>query len=379
MKIVIASDKFKNCLSSKEVNMAIGKGLKKVLPECEVACIEMADGGEGSLEVFRKTTGAGTVHLYVKDPLGREIAAEYLYGNGVAFIEMARASGLCLLKEEEYNPLIATSLGLGQMIFDAVDREAEHIIIGIGGSATNDGGAGMLSALGYGLLDASGNVIAQGGAPLNELATITPGPATTRLEQIRFEVATDVNNPLLGTSGATNVFSAQKGANSSMRQILEKGLENFSKVTKNITGIDYSIFPGTGAAGGVGFALKAFLGAELSPGWSIMASLAGLEEKIANSDLVITGEGSLDTQSLGGKLVSGIMELCHKYNKPLWIFCGVNSLNEESLNKMIKIFPLSLEEPNIEASVKNAKIHLENISEKAATFLTSNKSNLQTN
>lgn len=379
MKIVIASDKFKNCLSSKEVNMAIGKGLKKVLPECEVACIEMADGGEGSLEVFRKTTGAGTVHLYVKDPLGREIAAEYLYGNGVAFIEMARASGLCLLKEEEYNPLIATSLGLGQMIFDAVDREAEHIIIGIGGSATNDGGAGMLSALGYGLLDASGNVIAQGGAPLNELATITPGPATTRLEQIRFEVATDVNNPLLGTSGATNVFSAQKGANSSMRQILEKGLENFSKVTKNIAGIDYSIFPGTGAAGGVGFALKAFLGAELSPGWSIMASLAGLEEKIANSDLVITGEGSLDTQSLGGKLVSGIMELCHKYNKPLWIFCGVNSLNEESLNKMIKIFPLSLEEPDIEASVKNAKIHLENISEKAATFLTSNKSNLQTN
>lgn len=359
--------------------MAIGSGLQKSLPECEVCFIEMADGGEGSLDVFRKVSGAGRVQLYVKDPLGREIGAEYLYSNGVAFIEMAKASGLCLLKKEEYNPLAASSFGLGQIIYDAVEREAEHIIIGIGGSATNDGGAGMLSALGYGLLDASGNEIPPGGASLNDLATIIPGPASTRLEQIRFEVATDVNNPLLGINGATNVFSAQKGANASMRQVLEKGLENFSNVAKNITGIDYSIFPGTGAAGGVGFALKAFLGAELLPGWSIMASLAGLEEKIVKSDLVITGEGSLDRQSLGGKLISGIMELCHKHKKPLWIFCGVSSLNEESLSKNIKIFPLTLEEPDPEESVKNAKRLLENISEKAATFLNDNKSNLQTN
>lgn len=379
MKIVIASDKFKNCLSSKEVNRAIGSGVQKSLSGCEVCYIEMADGGEGSLDVFRKVSGAGRVHLYVKDPLGREIAAEYLYGNGIAFIEMAKASGLCLLKREEYNPMIASSFGLGQIIFDAVDRGAEHIIIGIGGSATNDGGAGMLSALGYKLLNASGNEIPPGGASLNDLETIISSPASTRLEQIRFEVATDVNNPLLGTNGATNVFSAQKGADATMRQMLEKGLENFSKVAKNITGIDYSIFPGTGAAGGVGFALKSFLGAELLPGWSIMASVAGLEEKIAKSDLVITGEGSLDRQSLGGKLISGIMELCHKNNKPLWIFCGVSSLNEESLSKNIKIFPLTLEEPDPEESVKNAKRLLENISEKAATFLNDNKSNLQTN
>ncbi len=369
MKIVIASDKFKNCLTSKEVNRAIGKGLLKSLSEVELTYIEMADGGEGSLDVFRKETGMGTVHLYVKDPLGRVVGAEYLYGNGVAFIEMAKASGLCLLKKEEYNPLITSSFGLGQIICDAIEREAEQIIIGIGGSATNDGGAGMLSALGFGLLDYQGNRIAPGGASLNDLQKITTSPAIEQLNQVYFEVATDVDNPLLGEYGATNVYSEQKGADALSKEVLERGMKNFAKISADYLGVDFSDFEGAGAAGGVGFALKAFLGASLRPGWEIMSKLSDLEEKIASCDLVITGEGSFDSQSLRGKLVNGIMSLAAKYGKPLWILCGVSSLNAQGFSNNIKVFPLSDEEPDKDASMKRSSQLLEKVSAQAATFL----------
>lgn len=378
MKIVIACDKFKHSLTSKEANRAIGRGLFKVLSGLELSCVELADGGEGSLDVFRNEMGAGTVQLYVNDPLGREVRAEYLFLNGVAFIEMSKASGLSLLRKEEYNPLITSTYGLGQMIKDAVERDADHIIIGIGGSATNDGGIGMLRALGFIFLDSNGKEIGHGGEALNNLREIVPSSAQEKLNQIRFVIATDVTNPLIGINGATSVFSQQKGADDSMQEILEKGMINYSKICKEFIGIDYTEYPGSGAAGGVGFALKSFLGASLKPGWEIMANLTGLEEKIIGSDLVITGEGSLDSQSLGGKLISGIIELTKKHNKPLWIFCGQNSLNTEALNNRVKVFPISVEEPVVELSILNAKPLLEKLSAQAATFFILNESNLQT-
>ncbi len=394
MKIVIACDKFKGSLTSSEANESISCGFfdyferEKVSPfvkRPEISSLIMADGGEGTLEIFaaNKKPGGGEVEeiiLSVKDPLLRDISAKYLMCGRRAYIEMAKASGLALLNPSEYDPLRASTYGFGQMIADAIERGAEEIVCGIGGSATNDGGAGMLAALGFELVGRSGFSVEPGGVGLLDLIEIRCSPASRSLASIKFITACDVNNPLLGAEGATRVYSAQKGAGEREMAILERALENFSGVVCEFAGEDFRGHPGAGAAGGTGFAMLSLLGAELRPGWQVMAEAAGLEERTSSCDLVVTGEGSLDKQSLHGKVASGVADTAGRHNKPLWIFCGVNRLAPEEaelLGKSVKVFSLEEIAPDPQTSLKEAKGLLRKISAQAATFLKEIESNLQ--
>lgn len=383
MKIVVACDKFKGSLSSAHANKCVSEGFSSAIPGSQIESIEIADGGEGSLSVFEKITGTKTILLRVFDPLGREIEAKYLFKESTAFIELATASGLVLLSPEEYNPLFTSTYGFGQMINDAAKRGAKHIITAIGGSATNDGGAGMLSALGFLLEDSNGKLVGPGGASLLRLKKITPGPAARLLSSICFETACDVNNQLLGRDGATFVYSGQKGANESDKVLLEKSLENFATVSAEYKGEDFSGYPGAGAAGGVGFALKTFLNSQLLPGWKIMADITGLEDKIKKCDLVVTGEGTLDSQSIRGKLVSGVAEMAAKHKKPLLIVCGENKLDNinefKNLPEGVKILSILREEPHKERAMKMASTLLKKISYDFATFLKAGESYRQNN
>jgi glycerate 2-kinase len=330
MKVIIAPDSFKESLSALEVANAIEKGFRDIFPEAEYVKIPMADGGEGTVQSLVDATGGRIVKTEVTGPLGDRIKAFFgVLGDGkTAVIEMAAASGLHLVPSEKRNPLVTTTRGTGELILSALNEGAEHIIIGIGGSATNDGGAGMIQALGGRLLDRHGQEIGLGGGSLSELADIDLSGLDVRLKHVKIEVACDVDNPLTGPKGASAVFGPQKGATPEMVATLDKNLQHYADVIERVLGKQVKDIPGAGAAGGLGAGLLAFLEAELKRGVEIVLETVKFHERIQDASLVITGEGRIDGQTIFGKTPIGVAKAAKRYNIPVIAIAG--SVSDDS-------------------------------------------------
>ena len=319
MKIVIAPDSYKESLSALDVATAIEKGFSEIFPTAEYVKLPVADGGEGTVEAMVAATQGEIVNVRVTGPLGDPV--EGFYGRSgdqeSAFIEMAAASGLELVTPGQRNPLTTTSWGTGELIRHALDAGVKHIIIGIGGSATNDGGAGMVQALGAKLLNEQGEQIGPGGGELENVSRIDISGLDKRLAGCRIEVACDVTNPLTGKEGATAIFGPQKGATPEMIARLDKGLEHYAKIIARDLDMDVLNLEGGGAAGGMGAALYAFCGAHLRQGIEIVTDALHLDQIVADADLVITGEGRIDSQTIHGKVPVGVAKIAKRYNKPV--------------------------------------------------------------
>ena len=324
MKIVIAPDSFKESLTALEVAEAIEAGLKKVLPDAEYVKVPMADGGEGTVQSLVDATEGRLISAEVRAPLGNKVRAEFgLSGDGrTAIIEMAAASGLHLVPPEARNPLRTTSYGTGELILAALAEGVEKIIVGIGGSATNDGGAGMLQALGALLLDAQHQPIGAGGGCLQDLAAIDLSGLDKRLAGVEIVVACDVDNPLCGEKGASAVFGPQKGATAEMVQALDSGLQHFAALAARDLGLDIQSPAGAGAAGGMGGGVLLLPDARLQAGVKIVMEAVGLAEKVQDADLVITGEGRMDAQSVHGKTPIGVAHTAKAFGKPVIAIVG---------------------------------------------------------
>jgi glycerate kinase len=308
-RIVVAPDKFKGSLSAVEAARAIERGLRAGAPSIEeVRIIPMADGGEGTVEAFL-AGGAQAIVRTVRGPLGDPVEATFALDGATAIIEMSSASGLSLIPQTQRDVLRATTFGTGELVRAALDAGATRLVVGIGGSATNDGGAGLLQALGAHLVGASGSELSPGGAALADLARIDLHAFDPRVHSVRFEIAADVDNPLCGPSGASVIFGPQKGATPEDVRRLDAALAHFADVAARTLGVDRRNDPGAGAAGGLGFALLAFTGATLRRGVEIVARLRGLPQALAGVDAVFTGEGSIDGQTLAGKTVAGVARL----------------------------------------------------------------------
>lgn len=319
MKIVIAPDSYKESLSALEVATQIELGFKEIFPDADYVKIPMADGGEGTVQAMIEATQGRRVAVNVTGPLGEPISSFYaLTGDGrTAMIEMAAASGLALVPPAQRNPEVTTSYGTGELIKAALDAGARHLILGIGGSATNDGGAGMLQALGVKLLNTADQNIGPGGAPLAQLARIDVSDLDARLFECTVEVACDVDNPLTGERGASAIFGPQKGATPAMVQTLDANLKHFAQVIERDLGIDVDQIAGAGAAGGMGAAMLAVLKGRLRPGCEIIAKAVGLDAAVQGADLVITGEGRIDQQTIFGKTPFGVATVARKHGVPV--------------------------------------------------------------
>ena len=308
--IIIASDSYKGCLSSLDVARAAGEGIRKVLPDCEVVGIPVADGGEGTTEALVAAMNGRFVTCDVHDPLMNVIQVAYgILGDGLtAVIEMASASGLTLVSPEKRNPMLTTTYGTGELIKDALQRGCRRFLIGIGGSATNDGGTGMLQALGFRFFDENGNELGKGGQILEQIASIDSMQAIPALQESVFTIACDVNNPFSGENGAAFVYARQKGADDEMIRQLDNGLKKFAATIYASLGKDIDAIPGAGAAGGLGGGFLAFLPATLKPGIQMVLEALDFDRRIQHADLIITGEGKLDRQTGMGKTPSGILK-----------------------------------------------------------------------
>ncbi|CAI0733787.1 glycerate kinase [Serratia grimesii] len=318
-KVVIAPDSFKESLSALEVAEAIERGFRQVYPQAQYVKLPMADGGEGTVDSMVAATGGEIVRVEVMGPLGQPVQAFYgLLGDGeTAVIEMAAASGLHLAPKALRDPRITTSYGTGELILAALERGVKAIILGIGGSATNDGGAGMMQALGARLLDDKQNPLLPGGAALAQLAQIDLSEVDPRLQQVNVTAACDVDNPLCGPHGASAVFGPQKGATPEMVTQLDSALSHFGSLLQQATGREVINTPGAGAAGGMGAALLGMLNARLRPGIEIVIETLRLEEALCDADLVITGEGRLDSQSIHGKTPIGVARVAKRHGLPV--------------------------------------------------------------
>lgn len=360
MKIVVAPDSFKDCLSAKKVAENIAKGIYSVFPNAEVIKIPISDGGEGLLDALVEPSGGRLISVSVKDPLFRNINANYgVLGDGTtAVVEMATASGLELLKENERNPLITSTFGTGQLINDALDKGCTKIIIGLGGSATNDGGVGMITALGGKFLDKEGNEIDNGGAALKNLYTIDISNLDKRLLDCEFVGACDVSNPLTGSEGASFVYGGQKGGNLSDLKLLDDSLIKYASVIKSNLGIEVNVIEGAGAAGGMGAALLAFFHAKLFRGIDLIIDALQIENSIRTADLVFTGEGKIDTQTLYGKTISGVAKVAKKHNIPVVVITGKvgDNIQEIYRHGVSAIFSIVNKPMSVEESIKNANM-----------------------
>ena len=308
-KITIAVDSFKGSLSSREVADAFEEGFKSQFPKCEVVKVSIADGGEGTVDALVETLNGELVKTLVADPLGRTISAQYgIIDDGrTAVMEMSAASGLPLIAPTERNPLRTSTYGTGEMIVDAIRRGCRKFLVGIGGSATNDGGTGMLRALGFRFFDTKGNELIGGGEILERIDQIDNSTARTELADCEFIVACDVTNPLYGPEGAAYVFAPQKGADAAMVERLDQGLRSYARAIERFNGVQVDAIAGAGAAGGLGGGFKALLGARLEPGIDMVLNAMQFSKIIAGSDLVITGEGRIDRQTTMGKAPSGVL------------------------------------------------------------------------
>lgn len=324
MKIVIAPDSFKECLTAAQVAQSIENGMRQIFPDAEYVQVPVADGGEGTLQSLVDATQGRFIEVTVTGPLGEPLNACFgLLGNGnTAMIEMAQASGIELVRPEARNPLIATTFGTGELIKAALDLGVRHFIVGIGGSATNDGGAGMLQALGIKLLDDNNQELEHGGAALAKLSHIDLATMDERLKQCTFIAASDVNNPLTGVNGASATFGPQKGATPEMVALLDNALRHYAAIIKRDLGIEVDAVAGAGAAGGMGAALLGFLNAKLKPGIEMVMEAAELAEKVKGADLVITGEGRIDGQTAQGKTPVGVARIAKMESIPVIALAG---------------------------------------------------------
>ena len=311
MKIIIATDSFKGSLTSTEAGTAAIEAIRTKVPDCQTELIPIADGGEGMLSVMLNVIGGTTHSLEAHNPCMERTTTSYgISPDGhTAFVEMASISGLPLIREEQRNPWETTTYGTGELIADALEKGCTHFILGIGGSATNDAGTGMLQALGFRFLDADGNVLGHGGKILEQIASIDDSQKHPLLAKARFTVACDVQNPFDGPEGAAYVFARQKGADDAMIAALDKGMQHFASIIEIYTGKDISRIPGSGAAGGMGGGMMAFLQAELKSGADLLLDISRFEERMTGADLIITGEGRIDRQSLMGKVPGKILQM----------------------------------------------------------------------
>lgn len=324
MKIVIACNPFKGSMTSIEVSEAIKEGFRTVWRDAAILTAPIADGGDGTLDAVASSVEHERVELSVNDALGRSRESEYLLteGGGAAVIEMAKASGLAMLDNSERNVMKASTAGTGELINDALCKGAKKVLVGIGGSATNDGGTGMAAVLGYRFLDGSGGEITPCGGNLGDIRSIDSSGVDEAVKGIEFLVASDVTNPLLGPEGASAVYGPQKGATDAQVKELDSGLANLAAIVRRDLGIDLEDFPGAGAAGGLGYGLMVFLGATLKPGIDLMIDATKLADKMNGADLAVTGEGRMDSQSAHGKAPFGVLELAKKNGVPVIAFCG---------------------------------------------------------
>ncbi len=370
MKIAIAPDSFKGTMSAAEVADVIESGLKKGIKNVSVKKIPMADGGEGTVSAIVDATGGKIIKRTVLDPLGRKIKASFgVTGDGkTAVIEMAEASGLVLLKPKERNPMKTSTYGTGELIKSALKLGVSHILIGIGGSATNDGGTGMARVLGVKFLDKNGKPLPEGGGALSKLARIDMSGLDSRLKKVKIEVACDVDNPLTGHKGASRVYGPQKGATPAMVKDLDAALKNLAAIIKRDVGKDILKVPGAGAAGGLGAGLMAFAGGELRAGVDIVIDRIKLRQRIKGCDLVITGEGRMDSQTIFGKTPAGVAKTAKEFDIPVIAICGCLGKDARKVNEIgIDAFFSAQEENVLEKDLsKRAPEMLENCAEQVA-------------
>lgn len=345
-KYVVAPDSFKESMTAKEVCDAMEKGIKKADSAAEVIKVPMADGGEGTVDSLVDATNGQRVIVEVTGPLGNKISAYYgILGNGItAVIEMAKASGLEIVEKKKRNPMITTTFGTGELIRHALDHNVKEIIIGLGGSSTNDGGSGMAQALGAKLLDQNNNQISFGGGNLDKLDKIDISDLDSRLQDVKIILASDVTNPLIGKDGASRVFGPQKGATPEMVEKLENNLQHYAKIIKRDLNKDVASVSGAGAAGGLGAGLMAFTTCKMRQGVDIAIEVTKLAEKVKSADYVFTGEGGTDFQTKFGKTPYGVAKLGKKYHKPVislagYLGEGIDSLYSEGFTAIFGIIP----------------------------------------
>lgn len=377
MKIVIAPDSFKGSLSALEVARSIERGIKNVQDNIETVIVPLADGGEGTVQALIDASGGEIIYVTVYDPLCREIQSYYgIMGDGkTAVIEMAAASGLPLLKQEERDPLKTTTYGTGELIKDALDKGCQKFIIGLGGSATNDGGCGMAQALGTKFMDSDGNEIDITGGELSRIRHIDLTGTDPRIKNAEFLAACDVDNPLCGKRGASAVYGPQKGASGKDVITLDKALAHFSEIVRMQLNVDIKDKAGAGAAGGLGAGAMVFLNAQLQSGIEIIEKITNLSEKMNGADLVITGEGKIDFQTASGKAPFGVAQTAKEKNIPVIALAGelgqkYKGLYTKSFDGIFSIIdkPMTLQE-----AVENAAILLEDAAENLIRFWISNK------
>ena len=335
MKVVIAIDSLKGSLSSMEAGTAIKDGILAAKPDAEVIVKPLADGGEGTTDALIEGMNGERIDLTVTGPMHTPVDAYYGYlkDTNTDVMEMASAAGITLVPDSEKNPLLATSYGVGEMINDAIQRGCRNFIIGIGGSVTNDGGIGMLKALGVRFLDENGEDAGEGGQALAKVARIDVSGMNPLLKECHIQVACDVNNPLCGENGSTYVYGPQKGVTEDMKKTLDEAMAHFARVTSETLENDYMNTPGAGAAGGLGYAFLAYTGAALTPGIELILDAVGLEEELSGADVVVTGEGRLDFQTAMGKAPVGVARLAKKYNAKVIAFAGSVTKEATACNK----------------------------------------------
>jgi len=373
MKVAIAPDSFKGVMTALEAAQRIERGLKRALFGVKCRKIPMADGGEGTVRAIVDATRGRFISRTVQDPLGRKVRSKFgISGDGkTAMIEMAAASGLALLKPSERNPMKTTTFGTGELIRHALSLNVKHILVGIGGSATNDGGMGVAQALGVKFLDARGKKIGRGGGSLNKLDRIDMSGLDRCLKHVKVEVACDVDNPLTGPHGAAKVYAPQKGATDAMVKELDAGLRHFASIIKREVGADIQTVPGSGAAGGLGGGLMAFLNGKLRPGIDIVIDSVKLARRIKGCDLVITGEGRMDHQTAFGKTPYGVAKVAKQAGLPVIAICGSLGKDPRIVHSIgINAFFSSLENSVDEEDLpKRAPAMLENCAEQVGRLL----------
>jgi glycerate 2-kinase len=356
LKIVIASDSFKGCLPSLEVAESIKSGILEVLPNADVSCLAISDGGEGFVKSIIENCGGKIVSAEVCNPVGEKMSSFYGISEdgNTAFIESAAASGITLIPESLKNPMVTTSFGTGEMILCAITTGFRKIVIGLGGSATTDGGAGALQALGVKFLDETGNEIKRGGGSLCDLETIDTLDLDKRINDCEVLLVCDVNNPLFGKTGAADVYAEQKGATIEEIKILDDNLRHFAEKVNLFFNKDISTIPGGGAAGGLGAGLSSFLDADIKSGTNFLLEMINFREKIKDTDLVITGEGRLDKQTQFGKAPFRIAQICRRQNIPVAAVCGSvkAGTNTSVFNKVYQLTSCRITE---EYAIKNVK------------------------
>lgn len=335
MKVVIAVDSFKGSLSSMEAGLAAKAGILAARPDASVTVKPLADGGEGTTDALIEGLGGRRIDVTVTGPMGQPVAACYGYldGSSTAVIEMAAAAGITLVPPKERNPLIASTFGVGEMIQDAAERGCRNFIIGIGGSVTNDGGIGMLKALGFRFLDKDGRDAGEGGRALGKIMSIDTGGRNPLLSECRFQVACDVTNPLCGKNGATYIYGPQKGVTEDLLEKLDGDMAHYAAVTAEALGGHYAGVEGAGAAGGLGFAFLSYLGASLTPGVDLILDAVGLKDVLPGADIVVTGEGRLDAQTAMGKAPAGVARMAKRYGIKVIAFAGSVSKEAPACNE----------------------------------------------